>query len=48
MRYTKMHGAGNSFLILEDLHGELRGEDLSDLALRLCSGKTGPGASGDS
>ncbi len=46
MRYTKMHGAGNSFLILEDLHGELRGEDLSDLALRICSPLTGPGADG--
>ena len=37
MRYTKMHGAGNSFLILENLHGELQCEDLSDLALRFCS-----------
>ena len=46
MRYTKMHGAGNSFLILEDLHGELQGEDLSDLALRFCSPLTGPGADG--
>ena len=46
MRYTKMHGAGNSFLILEDLHGELRGENLSDLALWFCSPLTGPGADG--
>ena len=46
MRYTKMHGAGNSFLILEDLHGELQGEDPRDLALRLCSPLTGPGADG--
>ena len=46
MRYTKMHGAGNSFVILEDLHGELSGEDLSVLALRLCDPKTGPGADG--
>ena len=46
MRYTKMHGAGNSFLILEDLHGELQGEDPRDLALRLCSPLSGPGADG--
>ena len=37
MRYTKMHGAGNSFVLTENLHGELQGEDLSGLALRLCA-----------
>ena len=46
MRYTKMHGAGNSFVLTEDLHGELQGEDLSVLALRLCDEKIGPGADG--
>ena len=46
MRYTKMHGAGNSFLITENLRGELQGEDLSILALRLCSKESGPGADG--
>ncbi len=46
MRYTKMHGAGNSFVLTEDLRGELRGEDLHVLALRLCDGKSGPGADG--
>lgn len=46
MRYTKMHGAGNSFLLTENLHGELQDEDLSVLALRLCSAATGPGADG--
>ena len=46
MRYTKMHGAGNSFLLTENLRGELRGEDFSILALRLCSPLTGPGADG--
>ena len=46
VRYTKMHGAGNSFLLLENLHGELQGEDLSVLAQRLCSPKSGPGADG--
>ena len=46
MRYTKMHGAGNSFVLTENLHGELEGKDLSVLALRLCSPDTGPGADG--
>ena len=36
MRYTRMHGVGNSFVLLENLHGELQGEDLSGLALRTC------------
>ncbi len=46
MRYVKMHGAGNSFIIVESLHGELDGANLSDLARRLCSPETGPGADG--
>ena len=41
-----MHGAGNSFLLVENLDGELQGEDLSNLALRCCSPETGPGADG--
>ena len=32
-----MHGAGNSFVITEDLRGELRGGDLGVLALQLCA-----------
>ena len=46
MHYTKMHGAGNSFIITEALRGELDGVDLCDLAHRLCSPETGPGADG--
>lgn len=46
MKVTGMHGAGNSFLLLENLHHELQGEDLSVLALRLCSPLSGPGADG--
>lgn len=46
MRYTKMHGAGNSFVLTENLQAELEGKDLRILALRLCSPKTGPGADG--
>ena len=41
-----MHGAGNSFVLTENLHGELQGEDLSGLALRLCRPADGPGADG--
>ncbi len=46
MRYTKMHGAGNSFILTENLRGELQGKDLDILALQLCSPETGPGADG--
>lgn len=46
MNYVKMHGAGNSFVIVENLHGELKGTDLNALARRLCSPETGPGADG--
>ena len=41
-----MHGAGNSFVLVEDLHGELGRTDLTDLAVRLCDEKRGPGADG--
>jgi diaminopimelate epimerase len=46
MRYTKMHGAGNSFILIEDPRGEQKGEDLAVLALRLCDASRGPGADG--
>ena len=37
MRYTRMHGAGNSFVIIEDSRRDNRSEDLSVLALRICA-----------
>lgn len=46
MRYTKMHGAGNRFLLVEDLRAQLRDEELPALARRLCAPETGPGADG--
>ena len=46
MRYTRMHGAGNSFVLIEDPRCALRGEDLRVLALRLCDPRRGPGADG--
>lgn len=39
MRLTKMHGAGNSFVIVDNAHGELQGGDYGVLALRLCREK---------
>lgn len=36
MRCCKMHGAGNSFVVLENLRGELDAFDLSRLARSLC------------
>ena len=41
-----MHGAGNSFVLIEKARSEQKSEDLSVLALRLCDPKTGPGADG--
>ncbi len=46
MRYTAMHGAGNSFVLIEDPRGTHPGEDLGVLARRLCDEKSGPGADG--
>ena len=38
MHYSVMHGAGNSFVLIEAPRGEQdKGEDLSGLALRLCA-----------
>lgn len=39
MRYTVMHGAGNSFVILESPRGGRKGGDYGVLALRLCREK---------
>ena len=36
MRYTRMHGAGNSFVLIENRNGELQGINPGKLALRLC------------
>ncbi len=46
MYYTKMHGAGNSFVLVENRRGELSGIDPGRLALLLCNQKKGPGADG--
>ena len=44
MRFTKMHGAGNDFLIFDP--GEVEGADLPSLARRACDRHFGVGADG--
>ena len=44
MRFTKMHGVGNDFIILDP--GEVEGVDLQDLARRVCDRRFGVGADG--
>ena len=44
MRFTKMHGAGNDFIIFDP--GEVEGTELSDLARRVCDRHFGIGADG--
>lgn len=41
-----MHGAGNSFVLIENRNGELRGVNPGELAVLLCSGKAGFKADG--
>ncbi|HET7481054.1 MAG TPA: diaminopimelate epimerase [Rubrobacteraceae bacterium] len=44
MRFTKMHGVGNDFIIFDP--GEVEGVDLPDLARRVCDRHFGVGADG--
>ena len=46
MRCQKMHGAGNSFVVMELPEAERTGEDHASLARLLCDARTGPGADG--
>ena len=46
MRFTKMHGAGNDFVIFRDEHEALTADELSALAKRICTRRTGLGADG--
>lgn len=46
MKFSKMHGAGNDFVILCDLEGRLSREGMPALARRLCALHTGLGADG--
>ena len=44
MRFTKMHGAGNDFIVFDA--GEVEGTDLAGLARRVCDRHFGVGADG--
>ena len=46
MRFTKMNGAGNDFIIVENLRGELDEKQLSFLAKTLCDRRMSIGADG--
>lgn len=46
MQFTKMNGAGNDFIIVENLHGELDKDALSSLARTLCDRRMSIGADG--
>lgn len=46
MRFTKMHGAGNDFVIINALEEPAALEDIRGLSRRLCNRRTGIGADG--
>ena len=46
LEFVKLHGAGNDFVVLDSLRGELDGVDLSSLAVRMCDRHFGIGADG--
>lgn len=46
MRFTKMHGAGNDFIILNIFGALIPEEEIPELAVKLCHRKTGIGADG--
>ena len=46
MRFTKMHGAGNDFIVINNMDAALDVSGLGALAQRLCTPHTGVGADG--
>ena len=46
MRFTKMHGAGNDFIIIDNMDCTILPEDMGALAKKLCAFHTGIGADG--
>ena len=46
MKFTKMHGAGNDFVIINTLEEHIDTERIPELARTLCSRRTGIGADG--
>src|SRR5690554_5656237 len=46
MKYTKMHGAGNDFIIINNISEQIPAESFAYLARTLCSRRTSIGADG--
>ena len=46
MKFTKMHGAGNDFIIINNMDGQIPESRLPELARRLCAQRTAIGADG--
>lgn len=46
MKFTKMHGAGNDFIIIDLFNEQIPEADIPALAVKLCHRKTGIGADG--
>lgn len=46
MEFTKMHGLGNDFIIINNLDGKLKPKHLAELSLKLCDRHFGIGADG--
>ena len=46
MKFTKMHGAGNDFIIINNMDGQIPEASLPELARRLCAQRTAIGADG--
>ena len=46
MKFTKMQGAGNDFIVLDNRSGEIRENEYSALAARLCRRRLSIGADG--
>ncbi len=46
MLFTKMHGAGNDFIIIDNRNGSIPADKLPALAVKLCAYHTGIGADG--
>ena len=46
MKFTKMHGAGNDFIIINAMQEQIAPERIPELARVLCSRRTGIGADG--
>ncbi|MFC1478540.1 diaminopimelate epimerase [Candidatus Margulisiibacteriota bacterium] len=46
MKFTKMHGLGNDFIILDAIEDDLSGVDYADFAVKYCNRNFGIGADG--